>query len=147
MAGDQLNRSRRALLGAAVGLPLVARAGAGEAAGALHHEAAEWEAALAAFAAAEAELMRYEGWCSGRPFEEQERLEGGYDLRSDAMYAALRRLMAAPAPDARALAVKLDLAAAHELATLDGGEACLKAIRRDAWRMAGVGDPCSNPPR
>ncbi len=129
MAVGQLNRSRRALLGAAVGLPLVARAGAGEAAGALHPNAhpsgGEWEAALAAFAAAEAELLRYEGWCSGRPFEEQERLEGGYDLRSDAMYAALRRLMAAPAPDATALAVKLDLAAAHELATLDGGEACL----------------------
>ncbi len=140
MAAGQLNRSRRALLGAAVGLPLVARAGAAEAAGALHHEAhgpgGEWEAALAAFAAAEAEVLRYEAWCSGRPFEEQERLEGGYDLRSDAMYAALRRLIKAPAPDARALAVKLDLAAAHELATLDGGEACLAAIRRDAWRMA-----------
>lgn len=79
------------------------------------------------------------------------RLEGGCGLRSDAMGAALRRLMASfdgrsrharPAQDERkgdALAVKLDLAAAHELATLDGGEACLAAyaaIRRDARRMA-----------
>jgi hypothetical protein len=51
------------------------------------------------------------------------------------MEGALRRLLAAPAPDWAALAVKLRLVAVHEVATMDGGEACLKALERDAARL------------
>jgi hypothetical protein len=60
-----------------------------------------WRRLLSAYEAAE-ELARYEAFCSGRGFEEQEALEPGYDARSDAMYAALRRLLRARAPDVAA---------------------------------------------
>jgi hypothetical protein len=52
------------------------------------------------------------------------------------MYARLRRLLKAPAPDVAALAAKLDLVVEHEVGTLDGGEACVEAIRRDAHRLS-----------
>jgi hypothetical protein len=97
----------------------------------------KWHNALAAFEAAAGELGRYEAFCRGRGYAEQSALEAGYDLRSDAMYDALRRLLRAPAPDVAALAAKLDLAVRHEVATLTGGDQCLAALSRDAWRLAG----------
>jgi hypothetical protein len=53
------------------------------------------------------------------------------------MYDALRGLLGTAAPDVGALAVKVELVVAHEVATLSGGEACLEAVRGDAWRLAG----------
>jgi hypothetical protein len=40
--------------------------------------------------------------------------------------AALKRLLRAPAPDLPALAPKIDLAVDEEVATLAGGERCLR---------------------
>jgi hypothetical protein len=59
-----------------------------------------------------------------------------YDRLLGRFGSALRALLRAPAPDAAALAAKLDLAYAHEVFTLSGGAACLAAIRRDAHRLA-----------
>ncbi len=68
--------------------------------------------------------------------EEQDAVEEEYGERLDALYAALRRLFRVPAPDLPALAVKIELTIDHEVATLNGGEACMAALRRDARRFA-----------
>lgn len=151
--GEQV--SRRAVLGAAVGLPLaigdrhripivpsVAQQTEGEfgASPQLQPPAAEaWARALAAFEAAAGEVRAFEAHCSGRGFEEQEALQGGYDALGEAMDSALLRLLRAPAPDVAALAVKIGLAIDHEIGTLSGGAACLAAIRRDAVRLSTAG--------
>lgn len=133
MAVAQHKPSRRALLGAAVALPLLGRAGAI----AVAANPEPWRRALAAFEAAEAELRAFERQTAGAPWEEQEAIEEGYGDRLGAMYAALRRLLRLPAPDIPALATKIALAVDHEVGTLDGGEACLAALKRDARRLAG----------
>jgi hypothetical protein len=141
MAGDQLNRSRRALLGAAVGL--VARAAPVESRGSPHVGARasgeEWARALGAFGAAEAALRTIAQASAGGSFEAEEALEGEYDRVLDAHHAALRRLLRLPAPDLPALALKIALTIDHEVATLSGGGACLAALRRDAQRLAAAG--------
>jgi hypothetical protein len=50
----------------------------------------------------------------------------------------MRRLFRVPAPDVAALAVKIEIVVAHEVATLNEGEACMAALRRDARRLAGA---------
>ena len=137
--------SRRAVLGAAVALPLIGAPEAAVAARPLHHAAhgppprsgAEWEAALAAYAAAAGEVGAFERASAGRPYEEQAALEDAYGALGDAMYDALRRLLKAPAPDVAALAVKLELVVRHEVGSLEGGEACMEALLGDAVRLAG----------
>lgn len=147
MAASDHDPSRRALLGAAVALPLASSLrGVGEGgffAGAAApvpldpaRRGEDWRRALAAFEAAEGELRRFEAFCSGRPYEEQEALEDECGARGSALYAALRTLLRAPAPNVAALAVKLDLVVAHDVGTLTGGEACLAALRTDAHRLA-----------
>lgn len=82
------------------------------------------------FEAAEAELARFERFCSGRPFDEQDALEAGYGDRSDAMYDALRRLLLrVRAPDLPALGRKIALAVDHEVGSFD-------------WALDRL-DPCS----
>jgi hypothetical protein len=54
--------------------------------------------------------------------------------------AALRRLLRTPAPDAGALARKLELALDERSRELFGDEAAMKAIKRDAWRLAAWAD-------
>jgi hypothetical protein len=154
------NPSRRAVLGAAVALPLLpldgggrvgVEVGLGDAFGRPRFTSSAtptlpspiegegssgWSRALAAFEAAAAELRAYEAFCSGRPYEEQEALEEVCDERGDIMYAALMRLLGVPAPDVAALADKIDLALDHDIGTLSGGEACIAAIRRDAHRLS-----------
>ncbi|HZF96083.1 MAG TPA: hypothetical protein VEZ20_14570 [Allosphingosinicella sp.] len=49
---------------------------------------------------------------------------------------ALARLLAAPAPDLAALAVKIGLAADYEAVTLNGCEQCLQVMKADALRLA-----------
>jgi hypothetical protein len=73
---------------------------------------------------------------AGAPWEEQDAVEAEYGDALDGLYAALRRLMRVPAPDVAALAVKIEFVVAHEVATLNGGEACMAALRRDARRLA-----------
>jgi hypothetical protein len=146
MADGKHDPGRRALLGVAVALPLVAGGGASGGASPLHHPSGgspprpgeEWSAALSSFREAEAAVRGFEGRCSGLSFEDPTALEGEGDALGDAIYAALRRVMTVRAPDVGALAVKIDLAVAHEVGTLSGGEDCLEALRRDAWALAGV---------
>jgi hypothetical protein len=85
--------------------------------------------------AAEAELKRFELFCSGRSFEAQEALDEGYGDRLCAMNAALRRAMRVRAPDLPALGRKIALAVDHDIGSLTGGEACLATLKRDALRL------------
>jgi hypothetical protein len=49
---------------------------------------------------------------------------------------ALVRLLTTPAPDAAALADKLDLLIAHQASELRAGDACLAALEADARGLA-----------
>jgi hypothetical protein len=166
MAGAQLNPSRRALLGAALGFPFLPLDGGGQEGVALGPGAGSearrftsaatpslpspiegegnWGRALAAYRAAQAAVRAEERVTAGASAEEEAAREEVYGARLDAMYDApstllrtgLRRLLRVAAPDVGALAVKIDLMIDHEAATLTGGDACLAAIRRDARRLA-----------
>lgn len=130
MAAHMHNPSRRALLGAAVALPLVGVEVAPPPGLTLR-----WARALAAVRAAEAEVRDYERRTRGAPWEQQAAIEEEYGDRLDALYRALRRLLRLPAPDVGAFALKVVLAIDHEVGTLEGGEACLAVLRRDALRF------------
>ena len=139
MAAGQHNPSRRALLGAAVALPLL---GIGDCASppearplplhqpATHRSGEElaWARALDAYEAAEAEVEEAEASPADYEDEHGERL--------DALCGALRQLLRTPAPDLYALALKVELTIAHGLGPSTGGAACLAAIRGDARRLA-----------
>ncbi|HET9637753.1 MAG TPA: hypothetical protein VFP12_00930 [Allosphingosinicella sp.] len=58
------------------------------------------------------------------------------DARLDALDPALRRLLRAPAPDLKALAKKIELVVDQDVGSIDGGEACMAALKRDARRLA-----------
>jgi hypothetical protein len=151
MAAPTHNPSRRALLGAAVALPLLGGAGrhceqgsdaaiqtrapTGLLRSARNDESA-WRRALARFEQAEAELRAFERLTEGASMEEEAALQDGHDQRIDAFCAALRRLLRTPAPDLAALAAKIALAIDHDAGGLTGGEACLAVLRRDARRLA-----------
>jgi hypothetical protein len=78
-------------------------------------------------AAVRASLARFQ------PFEDRlDRL----DIKRE---AALNRPLLAPAPDLRALALKIGLLVDQEVATLAGGERCLAVLKADGWRLAGNG--------
>jgi hypothetical protein len=142
MDAGQHKLSRRAVLGAAVALPaLQHESGAGAPPPASPSPCrggatTPWLRALAAYCAAEAEIRAYEKLTSGAPWEEQAAIEEAYGVRLDAMHDAMRRLMRLRAPDLPALATKIVLAVDHEVATLNGGEACMATLRRDALRLA-----------
>ena len=147
MAAAEHKLSRRAVLGAAVALPvLMDKGGAGPPPPAFSRSpspsrggpAASWQRALSAYRAAEAEMRAFELRTAGAPWEEQAAIEEAYGDRLDAMYDALRRLMRLRAPDLSALATKIVLAVDHEVATLAGGEACMATLKRDAMRLARV---------
>jgi hypothetical protein len=82
-------------------------------------------------------VLAAEGESAGLAFAEAEALQETYDRRLEAFEGALRRVMRAPAPDAAALGLKIVLAVDHDVASLSGGAACLKAVRRDALRLFG----------
>jgi hypothetical protein len=132
MAAGDLNPSRRALLGAALAAPVVGLApfGASAAAGAPAAQnarrTARWECALARFRAAEAGLAGV-AECED---------EAVYDRAGERFDRALRGLLRTPAPDAGALAGKLALAVRHLAWELNGGEACMAALVRDARLVA-----------
>lgn len=139
--------SRRALLGAAVGIPLI---GAADAQGPLHppspsatagpppRSGEEWAQALAVFRAAEAELRALERATAGQSAEDEEALQDVYDDRVDAFGGAVRGVMLAGAPDFAAFAAKLELFFEHEVEPHSVEEAVMAAIRSDAARLAGV---------
>jgi predicted neutral ceramidase superfamily lipid hydrolase len=143
MSGDAV--SRRAVLGAAVGLPLAA-SGACQAVGPLHHAShgppprsgEEWDSAIAAFRSAEAEMRAVERATTGSSAEEEEVWLPLYEERLDAFGGAVRAVMVAAAPDFAAFAAKLELFFEHELEPNSADEEIVEAIRKDAQRLAGL---------
>jgi hypothetical protein len=71
-----------------------------------------------------------------RPFDEQEALDERFGEVVDAADSAMLALLEAPAPDLEALAVKISLIADHLVWELEGGEDCLVWLERDARRLA-----------
>jgi hypothetical protein len=161
MSVAEHNPSRRALLGAAVALSFdtpvrqahrllrMSEGGAGDGAASERWTPDQvreddrqvrgdgrWDRALATFEAAEAVVAEVEQRTAGAPWEEQDAVEEEYGDALDVLNAALRRLFRVPAPDIAALAVKIELLIDHEVAMLNGGEACMAALRRDALRLS-----------
>jgi hypothetical protein len=148
MADAQLKLSRRALLGAACAIPALpvrtpsvrsepSRGPAPSAAEApsAHPEPVEgppsaarsaWNRALSRFQEADAILTALEG----HPDED------AFGRAHDRFNAALRRLLAHPAPDLAALAAKLEIADRAELADLTYAPPSLSALAQDARRLA-----------
>jgi hypothetical protein len=152
MAADDHNPSRRALLGAAVGFPLLPRhceersdeaiqCGGGGSAGLLRsaRNDGEWEQALAAFRAAEAEVRAVARATAGSSAEAEEVWLPAYEARLDAHSQAVRAAMLATAPDFAAFAAKLELFFEHELEPNSVEDEVEAAMRADARRLAGVG--------
>jgi hypothetical protein len=108
-------------------------AGSGEALGPLHRAAhgpppragEDWDAALAAFRGAADAVAGEEKARAGASFEEAEAGQERYDRLCGAMEEALLALLGCPAPDVAALGLKLELADAHEVWTMSGGEGVL----------------------
>jgi hypothetical protein len=98
--------------------------------GAAPDSAARWRRALAAFRRAERILKA----AAHEPDEDR------YDAINGAFHRALRRLLRTPAPDLRALSLKIDLAVDHEIAELTGGDRCLAVLKADARRLARQAD-------
>jgi hypothetical protein len=86
---------------------------------------ANWDRALARFHRAEAALAAAESAD-----------EDAYDRLAARCDAAMCRLLRTPAPNCTALAAKLEMTVRHLVWELSGGEACLAALTRDAWRLA-----------
>jgi hypothetical protein len=141
--------TRRAVLGAAVAVPVAsssrgAERGGGPGLDCFPRPAAgvaitEWETTLAALRKAEAEIVEFGRWAASpawRSFEEREALEDVYGERVSAFDAAMLRLLETPAPDVGAMALKIGLIAAQRVWELDGGEECLSILRSDAERLA-----------
>jgi hypothetical protein len=153
MAAADYNPSRRALLGAAVAIPLVPDSLASsfwrmpESISSAETERRlipdqvrgddNWLEALAAFEAAEAVVREIEAATAGYSLDEEEELLPAHDAACDAMEAALGRILLAPVPHLAALAVKLELFFEHELEPHSASEDCLGAIRGDVRRLAG----------
>jgi hypothetical protein len=152
MAVAQLNLSRRALLGGLCAGPLVGALAGGEVSsgpdlcltfGPAHAHA---EGATGAPAAVSGEGRALAVWSRARTrFGKAEAaldaLAGGEDEprynRAAARHdAALQRLLATPAPDARTLADKIDLLIAHQAWELTEAETILTTLSADARRLA-----------
>jgi len=145
--------TRRAVLGAAVAVPVVQAGGcvplpepcgAGSSPGrvlAAPHPLegeGQWGSTLRALRQAEAAVAAFERWAATpawRSFEEREALNDAYGERVSAFDAAMLALLEAPAPDLEALAVKIALIAKHRVWELDGGEECLAWLEADARRL------------
>jgi len=145
MAAGQHNPSRRALLGAAVALPLV---------GGLDAEIApppgftrspspakageEWDRALAAFEAAQAEVLRIEAATAGYSLEDEEALLPAHEAACEAMEAALQHMLFVPAPHLLALGIKFEAAFDHELKTAPDDDPRFRAIMQDIVQLHGA---------
>jgi len=144
MADAQLKLSRRALLGAACALPAASSpsvrfepfdAACGVAQDKLRREAAPsaaealqpaWQRALASLRQAEATVLALEGGPD----------EDAFGRAHDRFNTLFRRLLALPAPDIAALATKLEIAVAAELADLTYAPPALAALAADARRLS-----------
>jgi len=143
MAAADLNPSRRQVLGAAFAVPVLAAtpaafprkresSGRSDQAGKgldprFRGEAERrWDRALARFRRAEAAVLALEGGPD----------EDAFGRAQDRFNLLLRRLLACPAPDVAALAVKLEAAVAAELADLTYAPPALAALAEDARRLS-----------
>jgi hypothetical protein len=131
--------TRRAVLGAAVAVPVASSSRGAERGGgpvrldcfprpAAGVAMTEWETTLAALRKAEAEIVEFGRWAASpawRSFEEREALDDAYGERVSAFDAAMLRLLGTPAPDLEALAMKIGLIGEHRVGELSGGEECL----------------------
>ena len=163
MAAARHNPTRRALLGAAFGAPVLLAGGGG---GAARPGRRRWDRALAALREAEAAVAAYRARDYLPTHEIHAAIRGRwpipYDFAADpeaqaavsaslagfqpfedrlnalgsVRDAALKRLLRTPAPDLPALALKIELAVDEEVATLAGGERCLAVLKADGWRLA-----------
>jgi hypothetical protein len=88
---------------------------------------------MAALQRAEARMRLFERQCVGL---DSDALDEAYGDRVGAFYRALRLLLRTPAPDLPALAAKIALVVDEDVPTLDGGEACMAAVKADALRLA-----------
>jgi len=139
--------TRRALLGTALGVPLVSGAEAAGARGPLHQPppsaptgppprpGEEWARALAAFHAAQQEVHRIEAATAGASMEEEEEHLPAHDSACAAMEDALDQLLTAPAPTLGALAAKLELLFAHAIEPGAVDEDVATALRADSGRL------------
>jgi hypothetical protein len=140
MAAGRHNLTRRALLGAVVGAPVLLGAGGARAA----DPRQSWARALAAFRRAEARLAARRAYEAGLPaslraFPFSEQLDEVFNDLECHRLDALRRLLRVPAFDVRTLSLKVDLIVDEDVATLDGAETCLAALKADARRLADGG--------
>jgi hypothetical protein len=149
MAAGRHNLTRRALLGAVVGASALPGAVAGApvllGAGVRAADARRrWERALAAFRSAEARLAARRAYEAGLPaplraFPFSEALDEVFNDLECARLAALRHLLQVPAPDLRALSLKIDLTVDEEVATLNDAEICVAVLKADGRRLADGG--------
>ena len=136
MAAGRHNLTRRALLGAAAGVPLAG----GQLPATVPNS--RWTRALAAFRRAEAKLAAFRAYeaslpAAARAFPACEPLEERSGDLESARLARLRTLLRAPAPDLPALALKIALAVDDEIAFFAGADLCLAAVKADALRLCG----------
>lgn len=163
MAAARHNPTRRALLGAAFGAPVLLAGGGGG--GPARPGRRRWDRALAALREAEAAVAAYRAsdylpahtihaaardrWpipydlaadpqaraAVGASLAEFQPFEDRLGALGSARVTALKRLLLTPAPELPALALKIELAV-DEVATLAGGERCLTVLKADGWRLA-----------
>ena len=154
MASREHSFTRRALLGAAVAVPVAA--GVSSPGGAtstdlpspqpspLKGEGA-WAAALAAYREARAAQDRFDlatreatAGPRGRSFAEQKKLDDRFGDYLVATCKAVRKLMRTPAPDLGALGVKIGLVVDERGWELIGGERGMAVLKADAGRLCGT---------
>jgi hypothetical protein len=154
--------TRRAVLGAAVAVPVAAGVLPSNSARPsptepsawvppLPRKAGEgnWSELLRAFQQIDRAKERFQEASSAkaygpgrRPFDEQEALDRRFGEIVDKADSAMLALLEAPAPDLTALAEKISLIGDHLVWELDGGEECMVWLEADARRLAGA---CSVP--
>jgi len=122
------NLTRRALLGAAAGVPIAAAAGAPADA------SSPFGLSLSKFGPSP---VPEEGKSALRQAQ-GERMQRT-NTRWTRALAALRRLLRAPAPDLRALGLKIALAVDEQAWELPGAETLLTALKADALRLIRAG--------
>jgi hypothetical protein len=150
MAAGDHDPSRRAVLGAAAGWPLLpchpelVSGSNSPAPGQVTSWTLKrvqgddaWQTALAAFRAAEAAVGEIEAATAGYSLEEEEEEEEeeallpAHEAACEAMEIALGRLLPVPVPHLAALGVKFEAAFAHELASAPDDDLRFRALLQD----------------
>jgi hypothetical protein len=147
MADGQHNPTRRALLGAALGVPLSCHPELGSGSSPPPAKRAAswtlkrvqgdggWSEALAALHQAQAAVQAIEAATAGRSAEEEEVWLPRHDAACTAMEAALARAIVAPAPDLAAFALKLELLFAHAIEPGAVEREVAEAVLADSRRL------------